>query len=115
MHAPGFAQTICSALAGCDYVSVEKANKQHLNPILARLVKTPFFRYFKVNLWCDCSFWPDDSMCVLRDCSVCECADEEVPSLWKTAEDSCKGVTCSYKLQQCVLARSNLTEKSCIR
>lgn len=74
----------------CDYVSVEKANKQHLNPLLTQLVKTPFFRYFKVNLWCDCSFWPDDSMCMLRDCSVCECADEEVPQVWKAAEDSCK-------------------------
>lgn len=79
------------ASAGCDYVSVERANKQHLNPLLSRLVATPFFRYFKVNLWCDCSFWPDDSMCMLRDCSVCECAEEEVPQVWKAAEDSCKG------------------------
>lgn len=79
------------SFAGCDYASVERANKQHLNPLLTRLVRTPFFRYFKVNLWCDCSFWPDDSMCMLRDCSVCECADEEIPQIWKAAEDSCKG------------------------
>ena len=80
-------------IAGCDYVSVERVNKQQLNPLLSRLVKTPFFRYFKVNLWCDCSFWPDDSMCMLRDCSVCECDDSEIPSVWKAAEGKCKGET----------------------
>ncbi|KAL0055639.1 hypothetical protein WJX82_002716 [Trebouxia sp. C0006] len=74
----------------CDYASVEKANKQQLNPLLSQLVRTPFFRYFKVNLWCDCGFWPDDSMCMLRDCAVCECEDSEVPQLWKAEEGKCK-------------------------
>ena len=78
-------------LVGCDYASVEKANKQQLNPLLSELVKAPFFRYFKVNLWCDCSFWPDDSMCILRDCAVCECEDNEVPQIWKAEEGKCKG------------------------
>ncbi|KAL3154147.1 hypothetical protein ABBQ32_013672 [Trebouxia sp. C0010 RCD-2024] len=73
----------------CDYASVERANKQQFNPLLSQIVKTPFFRYFKVNLWCDCSFWPDDSMCVLQDCSVCECEDDEVPQVWKTEEHKC--------------------------
>ena len=28
-----------------------------------------------MKLWCDCPFWPDDGMCSLRDCSVCECQE----------------------------------------
>lgn len=40
----------------------------------------------QVNLWCECPFWPDDGMCMLRDCSVCECEDEEVPAPWKHQE-----------------------------
>ncbi|GKA28409.1 endoplasmic reticulum oxidoreductin-1, partial [Tanacetum coccineum] len=32
-----------------------------------------------VKLWCDCPFWPDDGMCRLRDCSVCECLESEFP------------------------------------
>lgn len=54
-----------------------------LHPSLQEIVKTPFFRYFKVKLWCDCPFWPDDGMCHLRDCGVCECAENEVPEPFK--------------------------------
>ena len=72
---------------------------QHL---LKELVETPFFRYFKTDLFCECPLWPDDGMCSLRDCSVCECEPDEVPSPWREAEknaetdvpppDSCEGV-----------------------
>ncbi|KAJ4793534.1 Endoplasmic reticulum oxidoreductin-1 [Rhynchospora pubera] len=67
----------------CDYETVNQLNEEVLHPILQQLVKTPFFRYFKVKLWCDCPFWPDDGMCRLRDCSVCECPDNEFPELFK--------------------------------
>ena len=90
--------------AGCDYASVERANKQQLNPLLSQIVKTPFFRYFKVNLWCDCSFWPDDSMCVLRDCAVCECEDSEVPQVWKAEEGKCIGTHMLFSLKLGALA-----------
>lgn len=62
-------------------------------PLLRDLVRTPFFRYFKVNLYCDCPFWPDDGMCMLRDCGVCECEPDEVPTPWKAADTAagCEG------------------------
>ncbi|KAH7522455.1 hypothetical protein FEM48_Zijuj07G0140400 [Ziziphus jujuba var. spinosa] len=63
----------------CDYETVESINEEVLYPLLQKLVTTPFFRYFKVKLWCDCPFWPDDGMCRLRDCSVCECPENEFP------------------------------------
>lgn len=76
----------------CSYAAVERVNRDELSPILDHLVKTPFFRYFKVDLYCDCPFWPEDGMCSLRDCSVCECEQEEIPKPWREAEavDSCE-------------------------
>jgi ERO1-like protein alpha len=38
----------------------------------------------QVKLWCDCPFWPDDGMCHLRDCSVCECTEDEIPQTFRT-------------------------------
>ncbi|KAL5736759.1 hypothetical protein ACOSP7_031246 [Xanthoceras sorbifolium] len=67
----------------CDYKTVDGLNVEVLNPLLQELVTTPFFRYFKVKLWCDCPFWPDDGMCRLRDCSVCECPENEFPEPFK--------------------------------
>lgn len=69
----------------CDYETVNKLNTEVLHPLLQDLVKTPFYRYFKVKLWCDCPFWPDDGMCRLRDCSVCECPESEFPEPFKKA------------------------------
>ncbi|CAH8334665.1 unnamed protein product [Eruca vesicaria subsp. sativa] len=70
----------------CDYETVDKLNSEVLNRLLKDLVTTPFFRYFKVKLWCDCPpFWPDDGMCRLRDCSVCECPETEFPEPFKKA------------------------------
>ncbi|GAU23915.1 hypothetical protein TSUD_181040 [Trifolium subterraneum] len=67
----------------CNYETVDNLNKEVLYPSLQELVKTPFFRYFKAKLWCDCPFWPDDGMCRLRDCSVCECPESEFPESFK--------------------------------
>lgn len=67
----------------CDYETVDSVNGEVLHPLLQQLVTTPFFRYFKVKLWCDCPFWPDDGMCRLRDCSVCECPENEFPEPFK--------------------------------
>ena len=72
--------------AACDYSSVERINRDHINPVLRDLVHTPFFQYFKVDLYSECPFWPDDGMCMLRDCGVCECEPDEVPDIWRKAE-----------------------------
>ncbi|XP_062091554.1 endoplasmic reticulum oxidoreductin-1 [Humulus lupulus] len=67
----------------CDYETIDSINGEVLHPLLQELVTTSFFRYFKVKLWCDCPFWPDDGMCRLRDCSVCECPENEFPETFK--------------------------------
>jgi ERO1-like protein alpha len=78
----------------CDYETVDSLNEAALNPLLQDLVKTPFFRYFKAKLWCDCPFWPDDGMCRLRDCSVCECPDNEFPEIFKKPSLSAEDLVC---------------------
>ena len=71
---------------GCPAAALEAANSQ-LAPILADLVRTPFFRYFKVSLTCGCPFWREgDGMCALQDCAVCECPDADVPPAFTAAE-----------------------------
>lgn len=67
----------------CDYETADSLNVEVLHPILQELVTTPFFRYFKAKLWCDCPFWPDDGMCRIRDCSVCECPENEFPETFR--------------------------------
>ncbi|KAK3426859.1 hypothetical protein EUGRSUZ_F03193 [Eucalyptus grandis] len=69
----------------CEYETVNSLNGEVLHPLLQKLVRTPFFRYFKVKLWCDCPFWPDDGMCRLRDCSVCECPENEFPEPFRNS------------------------------
>lgn len=67
----------------CNYETVDKTLEAHFYPILQKLVKVPFFRYFKVNLNKPCPFWSDDDgMCSNRECSVCECDESEVPRSW---------------------------------
>ncbi|KAG2497377.1 hypothetical protein HYH03_004535 [Edaphochlamys debaryana] len=80
----------------CTYQDVDSLNAA-LNPLLRQLVRTAFFRYFKVNIYCDCPLWPDDSMCALRACSVCECERREVPEPWRQDEEEgfCNANTCA--------------------
>ena len=76
----------------CSYPAVERVNRDEMQPILKELVQTPFFRYFKTDLYCECPLWPDDGMCSLRDCSVCECEPDEVPAPWRNAETAAKAI-----------------------
>lgn len=67
-------------------------NVNSMLPTLKEIIRTPFFRYFKTDLYCECPLWPDDGMCSLRDCAVCECEPGEVPATWIKAEEEARGV-----------------------
>ena len=55
----------------------------HVHPLPASPpTRRTYFRYFKVDLWRDCPFWPEDGQCHLRNCAVCECDPHEVPACW---------------------------------
>ena len=64
----------------CEYFQVDSLNSEIIRPWLADLVTKRFFRYFKVDLHCDCPFWLDDAMCNLPSSSVCECEGARDPA-----------------------------------
>ncbi|ORX52916.1 endoplasmic oxidoreductin [Piromyces finnis] len=67
----------------CKYESVEEMNKV-ISPILGELVESTFFRYYKVDLWKECQFWPDaDLLCTSERCSVPSVEEEKIPEEWK--------------------------------
>jgi ERO1-like protein alpha len=55
---------------------VETVNQlnRNITPILQKLMSHSFFRYYKLNLWRKCEFFPDDGQCALRVCAVDECS-----------------------------------------
>jgi len=63
----------------CTFETLEDTNLHHVYPLLKRVVATPFFAHFKIDLCSSCELWHDSPMCVLRDCGVCEC---EAPPDW---------------------------------
>ncbi|CAE6442637.1 unnamed protein product [Rhizoctonia solani] len=68
----------------CDFETIESVNT-NLFSQLADLVTTPFFKYFKVDLYRDCPFWEDDGFCLMRECGVTSVDESEVPEMWRTA------------------------------
>lgn len=65
--------------ACCDYETVEDINQSFFDE-LASLVKTKYFRYYKVDLYKDCPFWVDNSLCMNRDCTVKKAQEVSITS-----------------------------------
>ncbi|KAF0992664.1 hypothetical protein HZS_2155, partial [Henneguya salminicola] len=60
----------------CCYTSLlEGFNAQHAFPLISDLVKMNYFRYYKVNLNRECEFWPEEKKCVLKNCNVDSCTE----------------------------------------
>jgi len=73
----------CSSF--CD---TEEANRNTVYPLLKKVVGTPFFSHFEIDLCSSCELWEDQPQCRMRDCSVCECEEPPVWSLEKNAGGS---------------------------
>ncbi|OUM68073.1 hypothetical protein PIROE2DRAFT_19925, partial [Piromyces sp. E2] len=66
----------------CKYESVEAMNHE-LSSTLNELVQTTFFRYYKVDLWRECPFWPDAGLlCTSERCSVPSVDKDKIPEEW---------------------------------
>ncbi|KAJ3273421.1 hypothetical protein HDV01_004491 [Terramyces sp. JEL0728] len=76
------AQGFIQASAICSKDAIISTNDELL-PILNQLVKTSVFRYYKANLHKECKFWREDQLCNLKDCTVREAQEDEVPPEWK--------------------------------
>ncbi|KAI9308373.1 endoplasmic reticulum Oxidoreductin 1-domain-containing protein [Cunninghamella echinulata] len=76
----------------CDFQSVESIQGNTFSKI-QDLVRTKFFKYYKLNLWRECPFWNDDGLCMNRDCNV-ETIDESLlPKEWR--QESLGAITMS--------------------
>lgn len=76
-----------SALFGLDSLSncpsqVCELNTEILDSLL-HLSKTTLFKYFKANLHKDCLFWNEQQLCKLKDCTVIESQEDQIPAKWK--------------------------------
>ena len=66
----------------CSFCELEEANMETVYPLLKKVVETPFFSHFKIDLCSSCELWDDAPLCKMKDCSVCEC---EEPPEWSFA------------------------------
>ncbi|KAI0030957.1 hypothetical protein K488DRAFT_79364 [Vararia minispora EC-137] len=66
----------------CDYETVESVNEE-LYEQLHALVRTPFFKYFRVDLYRDCPFWDENILCVNEDCRIVTVDENEIPVNWR--------------------------------
>lgn len=66
----------------CDYETVESVNDD-LFGNLSRLVRMPFFRFFQVDLYRECPFWPDHGSCSDPGCAITTVDESDVPEKWR--------------------------------
>ncbi|CAO1617843.1 unnamed protein product [Parajaminaea phylloscopi] len=71
--------------ACCDYETVEKSlNTPRFYQTLVDLVKTNYFRYYKVDLFKDCPYWVENGLCMNRACGVEKAVEDEVPEAYRS-------------------------------
>jgi ERO1-like protein alpha len=72
----------------CKVESVSSENKRFLKPWLDKIVDRTFFKFFKLNLYKECSHWAVSSYCSRGGgCNICECDKNEIPIAWKQEEE----------------------------
>ncbi|GMM34392.1 ER oxidoreductin [Saccharomycopsis crataegensis] len=70
--APGFINPHqCTVDDGCDdtFSTIDSVNQQ-IRPSVVSLVNSDFFKYFKLQLYKSCPFWPENPMCFSPSCAV---------------------------------------------
>lgn len=63
----------------CRISDLNELNNQKLYPLLRKIVRKNYFRFFPVNLKKKCQFWTDDGQCSLRTCAIKSCPIEKLP------------------------------------
>ncbi|OBS70176.1 hypothetical protein A6R68_01283, partial [Neotoma lepida] len=69
----------------CDVETIDKFSNYRLFPRLQKLLKSNYFKYYKVNLKKPCPFWNDINQYGRRDCAVKPCHSDKVPDGIKSA------------------------------
>ncbi|KAH8119279.1 endoplasmic oxidoreductin-1 [Phellopilus nigrolimitatus] len=68
----------------CDYETIESVTDELFNN-LRDLVSTPFFRYFRVDLYRECPYWNENGLCMNRECGISTVDESDVPEKWRAA------------------------------
>ncbi|OAX41080.1 endoplasmic oxidoreductin-1 [Rhizopogon vinicolor AM-OR11-026] len=68
----------------CDYETIESVNGELYNT-LSELVRTPFFKYFQVDLYRECPYWQENGFCMNRECGITTVDESEIPERWRAA------------------------------
>ena len=66
---PEFCSQIITPTCNTTFTYIDELNKD-IRPYLSELVKTLYFRYFKVNLDKQCRFWNAQHFCASENCAV---------------------------------------------
>ncbi|KAI0358422.1 endoplasmic oxidoreductin [Trametes cingulata] len=69
----------------CDYETIESVTDE-LYDELHSLVETPFFKYFRVDLYRDCPYWQENGFCMNRECGITTVDESDIPERWRAAE-----------------------------
>ena len=56
-------------MTSCDFETVESYNDE-LYTQLHDLVASPFFKYFRADLYRECPFWQENGFCMNRECGI---------------------------------------------
>lgn len=79
---PDFCSQIITPTCNTTFSYIDELNKQ-VRPILTKLIHTPFFKYFKLDLDKQCKFWNAQHFCATENCAV-----EILPSYnWSEVDD----------------------------
>ncbi|QFZ29769.1 putative endoplasmic reticulum oxidoreductin protein [Clavispora lusitaniae] len=66
---PDFCSQIITPTCNTTFSYIDQMNA-HLRPVLQKLIQTPFFRHFKLDLDKQCKFWNAQHFCATRNCAV---------------------------------------------
>ena len=83
-----------SQFCPCSIETVQRLNSELIMPRLLPLLNRTFFRYAKLDLERPCPFWDDSSSgsCLLRDCGVEACSEDEEHRLQQCGEEQALGL-----------------------
>lgn len=66
---PEFCSQIITSSCNTTFAYLDQLNQQ-IRSLVTELVKTPYFRYFKVDLDKQCKFWNAQHFCATENCAV---------------------------------------------
>lgn len=66
---PDFCLQIITSTCNTTFSYIDEVNAS-IRPLVLKLVESPFFRYFKLNLDKQCKFWDAQHFCATRNCAV---------------------------------------------